>query len=48
VPAVGDFGLEPSLFLLGLPVAAVDLPGDVALLAGEWVQAGVDEYLPAV
>jgi hypothetical protein len=46
VPPVGDLGAQAGLHLLGLAAAAVDLAGELPLLAGQWVQAGVDDDLP--
>jgi hypothetical protein len=48
VPAFHHLCLEPGLFLLSLPAAAVDLSADAALLAGDRVHAGVDADLPPV
>jgi hypothetical protein len=44
--AVGDLGTEPGLQPLGLALA-LDLSGDLALAAGDGVNAGVDDHLIA-
>ena len=44
--AVGDLGAQPGLQALGLALA-FDLPGDLALAAGDWIDAGVDDHLIA-
>jgi hypothetical protein len=45
---VGDLGAQARLDLLSLAVAAVDLARELPLFAGERVQAGVDDHLPAM
>jgi hypothetical protein len=48
VLAVRHLGPEAGFDLLGLSAAAVDLAGELPLLARQRVQAGVDDDLPAV
>jgi hypothetical protein len=47
VPTLGNLGAELSLFPLGLALAAGHLARDVPLLAGDRIDAGVDDDLPA-
>jgi hypothetical protein len=41
-------GLEPGFLALGLLAAALDLPADLALTAGQRIDARVDDDLPAM
>jgi hypothetical protein len=46
VAAVGDLGAQPSLQALGFTFA-LDLSGDLALAAGDRVNARIDDHLIA-
>jgi hypothetical protein len=48
VLAVRDLGAQAGLHLLGLAATAVDLTRELPLLAGQRVEAGVDDDLPPV